>query len=127
MDGHCVATTERAEADVDQRLVLILLETRNVIGLFLSYAAFEILKTFGIEWVAAVELYRLGIKQQVQVRRHFKELSWGIRRLAILGEKAIEAFMDRGDDLLEALLKALEAGMVLLAAARKVRRDVRIR
>jgi hypothetical protein len=74
--------------------------------------------------MAALELRRLGIKQQVEVGRGLEELAERIGRLVVSTQERVEVVMDRLDDGVEMVAVTLMAGVVILAAAGQMRRDV---
>ena len=81
---------------------------------------------FAEKLVPPLELHRRRIEQQVHVRRGLEELAQRIGRSRRRFEKGVEIVVDRLDHLVEPLAVALEAFLVLLAAAGQMRRDVGI-
>ncbi len=56
-----IAGAERAETHIQQRLAVVALEPRHLIGLLLSHAAFEILELLGRQRLAPFEFHGRGI------------------------------------------------------------------
>ena len=121
-----IAGTERAERDVDERLVVILRKCRHLVGRFLAHAAFQILELFRRQRMRTVELDRLRIEQEVHVGRGLEELADRIGGLTRRGEEGVEIVVDRLDHLVEAIAESLLAHIVILAAAGEMRRDLGI-
>ena len=69
-------------AHIEQRLVIVRLELRHLIGRIFAHAAFEILELLGRKLVAPLELRRRRIKQDIHVRAGFEELPERIFLLA---------------------------------------------
>src|SRR5664280_2645069 len=126
LQGLGIAAAERAEAHVDHWLVRVPGKRRDAVGLLLADTSFEIFKVCGIQRSTALELYGLGIEQQVEERRCFEELADGIGRFAVLREECVEAIVDGADYFVETIFVGTEALLVLFATAREVRGNLRI-
>ena len=122
----CVSRTQRAIAHIEQWLVIVRLEIRNLVGHLFPYAAFEILELLGWQLVLALELHGGRIEQDVHVRARLEELAQRILLLAHRFQEGVEIVMDRLNRSVEMLAVAREALSVLLAAPRQMRRNLRV-
>ncbi len=73
----CIAASKRTETYVNDWLVGIVGKTRQRVRLLRAHASFEVLEARGVQRLAAIEFYRLGIEQQIQKRRRFEKLASG--------------------------------------------------
>ena len=67
LEQRSVTGTQTAEADIEKGLVVVGLEMRDGVLLVLSDTALEVLKPFRIERMAALELHRLRVEQEVEM------------------------------------------------------------
>src|SRR5262249_30655895 len=89
-----VARPEGTVRNVDQRLVIVQRELGDFVRLVLAHAALKILKLLRRQLVAALELHRCWIEQEIHERRRFEKLADRIALFADTVEERVEAVVN---------------------------------